>query len=301
MPVLTLIFIILIILILAGGFYLATRLILPRRHSVEETHRIEVENGNLNEAEYEAWPKREMVIQSPEGYPLFGIYFPIQDSRKTITMLHGFTYGLYGSVKYMPMFRRRGFNILLIDLRHHGRSGGLNITFGFKEKQDMKAWVTWALAQLGPGGKVGMLGESLGAAVALQHAAIDRRPAFVIADCPYSDLKRLVTYHLKNQYHLPAMPLLYVGEFWCRLLSGMTFENASPLPVMAKIESPVLFVHGENDDYVPASMSRELFEAKTAGNRQLYIASGAGHAQSFTSNPAAYENQVSKFLEECGF
>ena len=300
MPVLTLILIILIVLILAGGFYLATRLVLPRRHSVEVTRRIEVENGNLNEVEYEAWVKREMVIQSPEGYPLFGIYFPIPDSKRTVIMVHGFTYGLYGSVKYMPMFRRRGFNILLIDLRHHGRSGGPNITFGFKEKQDIKAWTTWSLAQLGPGGMVGTLGESLGAAVILQHAAIDPRPAFVIADCPYSNLEDLVAYHLKTRYHLPRFPLLYVGEFWCRLLSGMTFENASPLPVMAKIESPVLFIHGEDDDYVPASMSRELFEAKTTGIRQLYLAPDAGHAQAFTSNPKDYERCVNGFLTGCG-
>jgi fermentation-respiration switch protein FrsA (DUF1100 family) len=300
LPILTLILILLVILILAAGFYLATRLVLPRRHSVEETYRIEVENGNLDVAEYDAWPKREMVIQSPQGYPLFGIYFPAQDSKKTLLLAHGFTYGLYGSVKYMPMFRRRGFNILIMDLRHHGRSGGTNITFGLYEKQDMRAWMTWALAQLGPGGIVGTMGESLGAAVALQHAAIDPRPAFVIADCPYSDLERLVTYHLKKHYHLPPVPLLYVGEFWCRLLSGMTFENASPLPVMEKVASPLLLIHGEDDNYVPAQMSRELFEAKTNGIRELYIVPSAGHAQALTSNPEEYERQVSEFLAECG-
>ncbi len=300
MPILTLILILLVILILAAGFYLATQLVLPRGHSAEETYRIEVENGNLDGAEYDAWPKREMVIQSPQGYPLFGIYFPAQDSKKTLLLAHGFTYGLYGSVKYMPMFRRRGFNILIMDLRHHGRSGGPNITFGLYEKQDMRAWMTWALAQLGPGGIAGTMGESLGAAVALQHAAIDPRPAFVIADCPYSDLERLVTYHLKKRYHLPPMPLLYVGEFWCRLLSGMTFENASPLPVMEKVASPLLLIHGEDDDYVPAPMSRELFDAKTAGIRELYMVPAAGHAQAFTSNPGEYERRVDEFLKVCG-
>ncbi len=300
MLILTLILILLVVLILAGGLYLAIQLVLPRRHSVEETYRIEVENGNLQEAEFEAWPKREMVIQSPQGYPLFGIYFPISGSKKTVLIAHGFTYGLYGSVKYMPMFRRRGFNILLLDLRHHGRSGGPNITFGFREKEDLRAWMSWSLAQLGPGGQVGTLGESLGAAVVLQHAAIDPRPAFVIADCPYSSLERLVAYHLKLGYHLPSIPLLHVGEFWCRLLSGMTFDNASPLPVMGRIESPVLLIHGENDDYVPAPMSRELYEAKTNGIRRLYLVPNAGHAQAFTSNPVEYERQVTEFLKECG-
>ena len=114
----------LIAFLLGAGLYLALRLTHPAIHKPAEIFQIEVEAGNLDPAEYEMWPKREVVIQSPGGYPLFGIHFPAEGSHKTVMIVHGFSYGLYGSVKYMPMFRRRNFNILLVDLRHHGRSGG---------------------------------------------------------------------------------------------------------------------------------------------------------------------------------
>jgi uncharacterized protein len=290
-------FLILVILFLLGaGFYLALRLIHPAMRKPAEVYNIEVENGNLMEAEYEIWPKREVVVQSPGDYPLFGIYFPAEASRKTVMIVHGFTYGLYGSVKYMPMFRKRNFNILLVDLRHHGRSGGSNITWGVQERHDLAAWTSWVLAQHGKDGLLGTLGESLGGAVVLQHAAIDPRVEFTIADCPYSNLRELLKFILKTRYRLPSSPLLELAEFWCRILAGFTYEQASPLPLMGSVETPVLFMHGEEDTLIPTEMSRQLFEAKTGGMREIRVFPGAGHAEAFTSDPSLYEEIVAKFI-----
>ena len=297
MLILTVFLILIIAFLLGAGLYLALRLTHPYVRKTEEVYHIEVENGNLDEAEYEMWPKREVVIQSPGGYPLFGIYFPAESSNKTVMIVHGFTYGLYGSVKYMPMFRRRNFSILLVDLRHHGRSGGANITWGVQEKHDLAAWSSWVLAQHGKEGVLGTLGESLGGATVLQHAAIDPRVAFTIADCPFSSLRGLLTHVLKTDYRLPPSPLLELGEFWCRLLAGFTFAAASPINSMDKIQTPVLLIHGEEDALVPAEMSRELFEAKTSGVREIRVFPGAGHAEAFSSDPQLYEETVFKFVE----
>ncbi len=297
MLILTFILIFIVALLLGAGLYLALRLTHPAVRKPAEVFRIEVENGNLDEPEYEMWPKREVVIQSPGGYPLFGIYFPADGSHQTIMIVHGFSYGLYGSVKYMPMFRRRNFNILLVDLRHHGRSGGANITWSYKEKNDLAAWTSWILAQHGKKGILGTLGESLGGATVLQHAAIDPRVAFTIADCPFSNMRDLLVHILRTQYRLPPSPLLELGEFWCRVLAGFNFAQASPLNVMGKIQTPVLLIHGEEDALVPAEMSRELFEAKTSGIREMRIFPQAGHAQAFTSDPALYEETAGKFIE----
>ena len=297
MLIFTLILILLVAIPLASGFYLAARLIWPAVHSPESIYQNEVETGNLNEAEYNILSKREVGIQSPGGYPLFGVYFPMDGSKKTVMIVHGFAYGLYGSVKYMPMFRRRIFNILLIDLRHHGRSGGSNITWGFNEKLDLAAWTPWVLAQHGKDGILGTLGESLGGATVLQHAAIDPRVAFTIADCPFSSLRDLLTHILRTDYRLPSTPLLEIGEFWCRLLAGFSFDQASPLHMMERIETPVLLMHGEDDKLVPAEMSRELYEAKTSGIREIHLVPGADHAQALSHDPQRYEEFAGKFIE----
>jgi pimeloyl-ACP methyl ester carboxylesterase len=297
MIIFTFILIFIVAFLLGAGLYLALRLIHPHVRKSTEVYGIEVENGNLDEAEYEMWPKREVVIQSPGDYPLFGIYFPAEGSHQTVMIVHGFTYGLYGSVKYTPMFRRRNFNILLVDLRHHGRSGGSNITWSYKEKDDLAAWTSWVLAQHGKEGVLGTLGESLGGATVLQHAAIDPRVAFTIADCPFSDMRALLVHILKTQYRLPPSPLLELGEFWCRVLAGFNFSQASPLNVMGKIQTPVLLIHGEEDTLVPAEMSRGLFEAKTSGSRGIRVIPGAGHAEAFSTDPAGYEDVVSNFVE----
>jgi fermentation-respiration switch protein FrsA (DUF1100 family) len=297
MFILTLLLILLIAFLLSAGLYLALRLTRPAMHSPAAVFQYEVEHGNLEPVEFELWSKREVVIQSPGGYPLFGIYFPAEGSHQTVMIVHGFTSNLYGAVKYMPLFRRRNFNILMIDLRHHGRSGGANITWGVQEKHDLAVWASWVLAQHGKEGVLGTLGESLGGATVLQHAAIDPRVAFTIADCPFSNLRGLLTHVLKTDYRLPPSPLLELGEFWCRVLAGFTFAAASPMNSMDKIQTPVLLVHGEEDALVPAEMSRELFEAKTSGVREIRVFPGAGHAQAFSTDPIGYEDLVVNFVD----
>jgi alpha-beta hydrolase superfamily lysophospholipase len=117
----------------------------------------------MKAVEFDAWVKEDVHIHSPFGYGLFGQFFPLPNAKGTILILHGHTYTLYGSVKYMGMFRERGFNVLLMDNRFHGRSGGPNCTFGFREREDLAAWLEWLRSEKHPAHPIGLMGESLGA------------------------------------------------------------------------------------------------------------------------------------------
>lgn len=290
--------IIVIMLLLAAGYHFARIVIYPKVFPVEETFRQEVENGRLAEVEYLSWPKEEVRICSPFGYDLHSVYHPLEGAQRTVVLTHGISWSLYGMVIYAGLFRRRGFNVLLYDIRHHGRSGGQDTSFGVYEKQDLKAVVNWAFSRLEPGGIVGTAGLSLGAATTLEHAAIDQRIAFAIAGCPFSDLRALLTYRLRQEYHLPPFPLLNLANHFVHILAGWTFEQASPIRAISQVKTPLFLSHGQNDTYILPQMSIDLYNAKTRGIRALYLAPNAGHAEALWKNPVEYDQKLGAFLQD---
>ncbi len=282
-----------------SSIFFAAQVIWPRRRSLADSWRTEVEKGLIPEDKYLAWGQRRVIVPSPKGYSMVGLWFPLADSRKTVIIVHGVTYTRWGSIKYLPAFRDRGFNVLAIDQRHHGESGGRNSTFGWYERDDMKAWMDWAIAETGSGAIVGTHGESMGAAVVLQHAAIDPRVAFVVADCPFSDLRRLLACRLKADFHLPAFPLLDMAGLAAFVLTGgMRFKRIRPIDCATAIAAPVMFAHGADDDYIPPQMSQEMFDVREGKPRRLYIAPGAKHAEALFIDPVEYDRQIGAFLTE---
>ncbi|HRU95478.1 MAG TPA: alpha/beta hydrolase, partial [Anaerolineae bacterium] len=106
-------------------------------------------------------------------------------------------------------------------------------------------------------------------------------------------------YRLKVEYHLPEWPLLPLASLITRLRAGWFFGQASPIAVIGQVETPILFIHGAEDAYIPPAASEALFERKP-GVKRLYLAPGADHAQSLVVDPAAYDRELGAFLAEIG-
>jgi hypothetical protein len=294
----SLIFCILLTVCFAAGWYLSDQVIAIPSLPVEATYQCEVDCGKLVPADWEALPRQEVRIASPFGYKLYGVFIPVESARGTVIIAHGVTFSLYGSVKYIDLFRKRGWNVFLYDHRAHGRSGGRLKTYGFYEKHDLKAWVDWVT---GRGETVAVMGESYGAAVALQAAPLIPQVAFIVVDCAYSDLPTLLKYKLKHDYHLPAFPLYQLTNWMIGLRAGFFCGQVSPLQDIATLpaRTPILFTHGALDDFTPAQMSVELYHAYT-GPKRLYLSPGAGHGLAFWTHPKEYDEQVGEFMRENG-
>ena len=294
------ILLILLVIVAAIGFYLTSQLIYPRTVTHQEAETIEVEAGRIRLEDWKRMPVEEVSVRSPYGYDLYARYIPYPGSHKTVLFAHGITYNLLGAVKYLPLFYERGFNLMLFDERNHGKSGGKNCTFGYYEKYDLMAVTDWILNRMGGAGTVGVHGESMGAAIALQAAAIDDRLSFVISDCAYSDLTRLLMYRLHTDYHLPAAIFLPIASFICAQLTGMSFDTVSPVRDISSISTPILFIHGQEDRYILPEMSTEMYNRKSNGIRTLYLVPGARHAESFSKDRASYNQVVGQFLMRIG-
>jgi len=286
--------------LLIASLWIVKQALYPRKFTYEKSYLLEVENGRFNEDVWNSWEKHEVTLCSPYGYDLSGTWLPLTGSNKTIILLHGFPYTRIGMIKYIPLFRSRGFNVLIYDQRYYGRSGGPFTSYGYFEKYDLKAALDWVLEQTGPDSLVGTLGESMGGATVLLHGVIDPRPAFIIADSCYADLREAMQIRLHDQYHLPAFPLMSLGARLLSIFGGFTPELASPERAAAELTMPVFFIQSLNDVEVPPQHGRRLFVAKRNGLRRLYLAPNAGHVEAVWADRATYDREVGEFLQAAG-
>lgn len=283
------------------GWYFSSLMIFPKTYDHDYAMNYDKERGRLNDemlALYQHLDQREVTLKSQHGYELHGVWIPNGHAQKTVVLCHGITWNLIGSVKYSGIFYNLGYNILMYDHRNHGKSGGDRTTFGYFEKEDLKQWFDWIEDKLGKGTYIGTHGESMGAATVLQHLGIDPRVKFCIADCPYSDLEKMLAYRLAVEYKIKHLPLVPIASFFAKWRAGMKASAVSPIKAIASVETPILWIHGLADDYIPPSMSEAMYQAKTKGLKKLLLVPGAKHAGSYTTDPETYTQTVTDFLEE---
>ena len=233
------------------------------------------------------------------AYTLAGEYWPCAgQSRGIVILSHGVTVNRYASLKYARLFHDLGFSALAYEQCRHGESGGDFTTYGYYERYDLKAVVDWVRDRFGPDILLGIHGESMGAAILLQYAGfVEDGADFYISDCAYASIWEQLGYRLGVDYHLPIWPFLHLSAWLCRVRSGFVMKEACPLAAAPHIEKPVLFVHGEDDRYIPPDASKRLYEAKITGLRTLLLVPGARHAQSQPVAPDQYRQAVIEFLD----
>ena len=244
---------------------------------------------------------QDIRMPSRFGYSLTGTFIPNpQTTDKTLIFLHGFSESRLAGLSYLNIYLNAGYNLLLVDSRAHGESGGLSVTWGVYEKHDVDQWVDW-LRHRFPKGTIGMHGISMGAATALLHAGLNesnKRVAFYIADSAYSDLESLLADQMSQRLQLPGnippQVLLPYANAVTYLRARFTFGAASPLRVVQQVTTPVLYIHGEADRLVPASMSQQLY-SMTKGQRQIQLFPRADHVSSIYTDRSRYRTVVQGF------
>ena len=182
--------------------------------------------------------------------------------------LHGSADNRVSGVGAAERFVSRGFDALIYDSRAHGESGGTACTYGYYEKKDLARAID--LIQRKP---VIVVGVSLGAAVALQAAADDRRISAVVAIATFSDLRTVATgrapfFATKNEIRSALNLAEDLGRF--------KVDAVSPVDSARRIQAPVLLIHGQDDADTPSWHSKRVFAA-LPGAKKMVIVPGAGH------------------------
>lgn len=244
-----------------------------------------------------ALPQEDFSITSFDGLRLTAKYYEYKPGAPIELMVHGYRGSaqrdLSGGVQRCFKVGRSAF---VVDQRCSSASEGKTITFGIREHQDCLDWVHFIVEHFGPDVKIILTGVSMGAATVLMAAGKPLPPNVigVLADCGYStpkDIIQVVTRKLKMPPKL-CYPFIKLGA---RLYGGFDLEEYSPLEAMKTCKVPVIFYHGEDDDFVPCYMSRQNYEACTA-RKMLVTIPGAGHALCYPIDPERYLQTLQEFF-----
>ena len=251
----------------------------------------------------EDWGYETVSIVNFQGKRLVGYLFRAKRPTDKIALcVHGYRNAAFNEYLFhAPMYLEHfGMDLLLVDDAAHGASEGRRIGFSWNDRKDCLQWCRWIVERFGPEEKILLQGISMGAATVLNAAGEEGLPPnvrWVVADCSFSSLKREILHVMKQRFHLPAFPLYYMASGFCRLLNGFFCGTANVVRRTARIQVPVLFIHGDADRFVPTEMVHELYDACTAP-KALLIVSGARHGESFLLEPDAYETAVRGLLEK---
>ena len=248
--------------------------------------------------EVRAMPSEAVSITSFDGLQLHGKYYECVPGAPIELMFHGYRGSaerdLCGGVQRCFALGR---NALIVDQRASEGSDGHVISFGINEHKDCHTWVDFMVKRFGPDVKIILTGISMGAATVMMAAGKPLPPNVVgvLADCGYSSPKAIIQKVIAQKGLPPKLSYPFV-KLGARLFGHFDLEETSPVEALQHCKLPVIFFHGEADDYVPCYMSRENFDA-CAGPRKLVTIPGAGHGLSYLVAPEYYLQQLRAFFK----
>ena len=243
--------------------------------------------------EVRAMPSEEFSITSFDGLTLFGKYYEYSPDAPVEIMFHGYRGSaerdLCGGVQRCFELQR---SALIVDQRTSGKSQGNVITFGVFESRDCLRWIEFVIDHFGADVKIILTGISMGAATVLLAAGKDlpKNVVGVLADCGYTSARAIIKKVIR-QVHLPADLLYPFVRLGAKIYGMFDPEEANCLEAVKKSTVPVMFIHGESDDFVPCDMSRENYTACAAPKRLLTVPD-AGHGLSYLVDREGYLRAV---------
>ena len=268
-----------------------------------ETERIIEENREEEKQLANQWSntiKNEKVeITANDGITLKGTeYIKDEQINDWVIVLHGYRSNPESVISIGRHFSEKGYNVLIPYMRATGESEGKYIGMGWLDKDDLKCWIDLIIKQ-NNNSNIILHGSSMGAATVLM-ASGDELPTNVkaiIADSGYTSVWDIFASEAKARFGLPTFPVLNMFQVVAKVRAGYNIKKASALEQVKNSKTPILFIHGDKDDFVPESMCESLYDSANCIKDKLII-SGAGHTDSKYKEPDTYYNKIFEFIDK---
>lgn len=231
-----------------------------------------------------------------EDRTLDGWWFARPETDRVILGLTGYRGAKSELIGIGSALWRAGFNVLLFDYHGHGSGRGAPVTLAYREVHDVYAALNYALRRV-PGARVGVIGFSMGASLAILASASRPEIRAVVADSPFATHAGVVSHNIARTIRLPGEPFMPVTDYFLARRAGYRSRDVEPLRVVGQIAPrPLLLIHGADDRTIPVQNSKRLYAAAGAP-KELWLAEGADHCGAYFLDRQAYCQRVTAFFE----
>ena len=284
------------LLVGAASYPLSSLLVRPRMKRVSQLNSPRLKNF----IHRLAIPFEDISFISFDGTRLHGWWLEAEKDAPTIIMIHGVSKNRTDLLRAAITLRQANINVALLDGRAHGHSEGTHVTYGFYERRDVETLVDW----LGTNKNVrkeqiGLAGESMGAAIALQVAAHNDWIRCVWADSPFASLSRVSEEFIQSATGLPAsvlIPLMWSAKRVANYRGKFDIETIEPARLAAQIKCPVFLIHGTADQLISIEHSKEIYNALLV-EKELWIVEGIRHARAARHAKNLYSERLLAFFK----
>ena len=231
-----------------------------------------------------------------DGLTLRGWYYPRSAPGRLVVLVHGMGDSLDKMAELGRDLHRRGYAVLLFDLRGHGRSDAARLSMGRRERKDLRAVLAWAGRRGYAPDQVGWIGESMGASTILMEGEQNPDIRVAVVDSAFGNLPELLDTQLTLHSHLPRVfnpGILFAAH----RAYGVRTDDLIPIRSARRWGArPLLLIHGEDDTIVPVDQARALADAAGPSCRAVTLP-GVRHVEAYRTDPGRYVAAVDGFLK----
>jgi len=240
---------------------------------------------------------QDVEFRSDDGILLRGWWNPGETGKPVIIFVHGLNRTRREHLERAAESHKRGYGVLLFDLRNHGESGRAYTTLGVAESHDVCAARDF-LKNTAPGRAQILWGVSLGASTSLLAEPRCPGSAAIISDSSFLSFSETIKHHFKLIFHLPSFPIanMIIGVTSWRM--GFREQDGDVEAAVAGLSHvPILFIAGGADVRMPPELAQRLAARASNPGKEILVVPGAAHGQAFSQDREVYLRTVFGFLD----
>jgi len=263
----------------------------------------EIHKYNAAENEWASKKDIELIdLKNERDLNLKGYFLPAEkQSNVYVLFAHGYRSDHSGDPYNFIRFyhNEKGYNFMSVDHVTAGASEGDYLGFDYFECEDMLLWVNYLTERFGKDIKIILHGVSMGGATVCKMASrVPDQVRMIISDCAYTCASEEFL-NVANSVGVNRTAPLFLKIFngMNKRLAGFDLKDTDVRPSVKEAKVPMLFVHGDADDFVPTRMVYELYDLCPT-DKDLIIIPGAAHAESILIGSEKYKAKLNEFIDK---